>query len=449
MTIGVLCAVRGTQEPSIVAALDARTSALRVVRRCADLTELLAAAAAGLGRVVVLSADLPDLDREALSRLRAAGAAVLAIVDARSDWQAERMEALGAASVVPDDRSAEEIADVVEDLARGVAAGQPIAATVSGRPSQLGPSQTGPSQTGPSQQREGGPPERGRLVAVWGPTGAPGRSTLALNLAAELAALGRRVLLVDADTYGSSLSIALGLLDESAGIASVARLAGSGTLAPELVLRQAAQLAAGFHLLTGLNRAERWPELAPSALDLVWDAARAVVDWVVVDCGFCLEQEAGADYPGLAARRNASTVGVLRAAEVVVAVGSADPVGVARLVRALADLSDRELVRAGAQQVVVVNRVRESAVGARANDAVREALSRFAGIDMPVLVPDDRIACDGALLAGQTLREHAPGSPARRAIAALAEQLALAALEPGARVDRAARRRRAHLLARR
>lgn len=448
MTIGVLCAVRGSQEPSIVAALDARTSALRVVRRCADLAELLAAAAAGLGRVVVLSADLPDLDREALARLRAAGAVVLAICDSHSDWQAERMAALGAALVVPDDSSAEEIADVVEDLARGVAAGQPLAAAVN-RASSLAPAPRGPAPFEPSPQRPGTPPGRGRLVAVWGPTGAPGRSTLALNLAAELVALGRRALLVDADTYGSSLSLALGLLDESAGIASVARLAGNGTLAPELVLRQAAQLASGFHLLTGLNRAERWPELTPSALDLVWDAARTVVDWVVVDCGFCLEQESSADYPGLAARRNASTIGVLRAAEVVVAVGSADPVGVARLVRALADLSDRELVRAGAQQVVVVNRVRSSAVGARANDAVREALSRFAGIDTPVLVPDDRLACDGALLAGQTLREHAPGSPARRAIAALAERLALELPGPGARVDRAAGRRRAHMLARR
>jgi MinD-like ATPase involved in chromosome partitioning or flagellar assembly len=150
----------------------------------------------------------------------------------------------------------------------------------------------------------------------------------------------------------------------------------------------------------------------------------------------------------MAARRNASTIGVLRAADVVVAVGSGDPVGVARLVRALADLSDRELIRPGAQPVVVVNRVRASAAGARANDAVREALARFAGVEEPVLVPDDRAACDSALLAGRTLREQASGSPARRAIAALAERLALGAPRPNARVDGAARRRRAHMLAR-
>lgn len=439
MTTGVLCAIRGPQEPSIVAALDARTSALRVVRRCADLAELLAAAAAGLGRVVILSADLPELDREGVARLRGVGAAVVAIVDVDSDWQAERMEALGATLVVRGDRTAEEIADGVEDLARHLTAGPPLAVPVS---HPVSPLEQSAETAEPSRAR-------GQLVAVWGPTGAPGRSTIAVNLAAELVALGNVVLLVDADTYGSSLAMALGLLDESAGIASVARLAGSGSLAPELVLRQATQLAPGFHLLTGLNRAERWPELTPSALDLVWDAARRVVDWVIVDCGFCLEKEAGADYPGMAARRNASTIGVLRAADVVVAVGSGDPVGVARLVRALADLSDRELIRPGAQPVVVVNRVRASAAGPRANDAVREALARFAGVDEPVLVPDDRAACDSALLAGRTLREQASGSPARRAIAALAERLARGAPRPNARVDGAARRRRAHMLARR
>ena len=116
MTTGVLCAVRGPREPSIVAALDARTSVLRVVRRCADVAELLAATGAGLGRIVVLSGDLPELDRETLFRFRASGALVLAIVDPHSDWQAERMEALGATLVVSDDRTAEEIADAAEDL---------------------------------------------------------------------------------------------------------------------------------------------------------------------------------------------------------------------------------------------------------------------------------------------------------------------------------------------
>ena len=57
---------------------------------------------------------------------------------------------------------------------------------------------------------------------VWGPTGAPGRTTLAIGLAAELAGSGLPTVLVDADTYGASVAQCLGLLDESSGLATAA-----------------------------------------------------------------------------------------------------------------------------------------------------------------------------------------------------------------------------------
>ena len=50
---------------------------------------------------------------------------------------------------------------------------------------------------------------------MWGPTGAPGRTTVALNLAAELTDLlrpaGERVLLVDANRLASAVGLRLGL----------------------------------------------------------------------------------------------------------------------------------------------------------------------------------------------------------------------------------------------
>ncbi len=64
-----------------------------------------------------------------------------------------------------------------------------------------------------------------RVIAVWGPAGAPGRSTLAIELAVELVRGGRRVGLVDADTHAPSLASALGLADEGPGFASACRSA--------------------------------------------------------------------------------------------------------------------------------------------------------------------------------------------------------------------------------
>jgi MinD-like ATPase involved in chromosome partitioning or flagellar assembly len=74
--------------------------------------------------------------------------------------------------------------------------------------------------------------------------------------------------------------------------------------------------------------------------------------------------------------------------------------------------------------VVVVNKLRASAVGSHPEQRVREALARFAGVQEPRFVPDDRDALDAAVLAGRALAESAPTSPARRAIGALADDYA-------------------------
>ena len=70
----------------------------------------------------------------------------------------------------------------------------------------------------------------GRVVVVWGPAGAPGRTTVAVSLAAVLARRSRRTTLVDADPYGGSVAQHLGILDEVSGLLSAARLAADGTL---------------------------------------------------------------------------------------------------------------------------------------------------------------------------------------------------------------------------
>ncbi|MEN0130678.1 MAG: hypothetical protein AAGC49_14640, partial [Brevundimonas sp.] len=76
MAHGVLCAVHGDAESVVVQALDA-SAQLQVTRRCADVTELLAAAEAGLGRVAVVSGGLDHVDRETVDALHAAGVRVV------------------------------------------------------------------------------------------------------------------------------------------------------------------------------------------------------------------------------------------------------------------------------------------------------------------------------------------------------------------------------------
>ncbi len=141
---------------------------------------------------------------------------------------------------------------------------------------------------------------------------------------------------------------------------------------------------------------------------------------VVVDCGSSLEADEELVFDTEAPRRNAATFVALESADVVVAVGSADPVGLVRLVTGLDDLAETV---PGADRRVVANRLRESLTGRRGEAAVAQALHRHAGVDLVSCVPDDRPAYDAALRDGRTLAEAAPSSPARAALRGLAIEL--------------------------
>lgn len=404
MTFGVLCAVRGPAESIIVQAVERTGGRLSVTRRCADLTELLAAAEAGLGRLAVVSGDLDLLDREAVELLHRSGVRVVGIGDAARPWLGERLAALGAdvVAVAPHD----------DDSAQAML--RDALAVLGSAPDDGTPAPAFPDEQ--TVRR----PARGLVVAVWGPTGAPGRTTVAVNLAAELAAAGRRTLLVDADTYGGCVAQVVGMLDEAPGLAAAARAAGQGTLDLTTLARLTPTIASNLRVLSGISRADRWPELPSSSLDAVWSVARGLAQWTVVDCGFCLEQDEVLSYDTRAPRRNAATLSALEAADAVVVVGAADPVGIQRLVRGLGELSDLGL---DGTRLVLVNRVRATVAGPKPAEAVGRALARYAGVTDALLVPEDRAAVDTALLEARTVREVAPGSPVRRALAGVAARV--------------------------
>ncbi|MER3387379.1 MAG: septum formation inhibitor-activating ATPase [Microcella pacifica] len=268
-----------------------------------------------------------------------------------------------------------------------------------------------------------------RVIAVWGPAGAPGRTTIAIGLAAELAGRGLPVCLVDADTYGGAIAPALGLLDESPGFAAACRLAGSGSLTADELDRVAQRAPLGstlrgthgeLRVLTGIGRPHRWPELSAERVTSVLEECRAWRPIVVVDTGFNLETDEELSSDLLAPRRNAATIAALRAADDVVAVGTADPLGLARLLRTYPDLLDVVLTTSVR---VVVNRVRSSVLGLDPAGQVRQTLDRFGGVSDAVLIDDDPHAADAALLTARSVVDAAPRSALRAGIAELADVL--------------------------
>jgi Flp pilus assembly CpaE family ATPase len=173
-------------------------------------------------------------------------------------------------------------------------------------------------------------------------------------------------------------------------------------------------------VLTGISRADRWPELRPVALAVVLEQARHLSALTIVDCGFALEQDEELSYDTAAPRRNGATLAVLAAADTVLCVGAADPVGLQRLIRALDELRDAV---PGAAPLVVVNRVRATVIPGEPRREIAAALQRWAGIDATAYLPAAPAVLDTAMRTGATLAETAPAGPLRQAMAELARGL--------------------------
>jgi Flp pilus assembly CpaE family ATPase len=412
MALQVFTAVTGAAwESELVGALDREDHGVTVVRRCVDVADLLAAATTGTGQAALLSAELRRLDGSAVARLTAAGVAVVGLVEPGDTRAAERLRQLGVVRVLPADAEPEEIARALRDAVTGVpAAGHDVADPRAALPA-----------LGLPPEASARPAGRGRVVAVWGPTGAPGRTTVAVGLADEAAHLQVPALLVDADVYGGVVAQVLGLLDESPGVAAAARQAAAGTLDPAALARLAWALNPHLRVLTGLARADRWPELRPQAVGVVLEQARHLAALTVVDCAFSLEEDEELSFDTAAPRRNGATLTVLEAADEVLCVSGADPVALQRTVRALAELRE---VLPEVEPVVVVNQLRRGPVPGDARQEIAAALSRFAGRDVRAFLPADRKSTDAALAAGRTLAEVAPHSPLRTGLRSLAAELA-------------------------
>lgn len=421
--LAVVTAIVDRWESGVVAGLS-RASGLDVVRRCADLPDLLAVAASGVADVVLVSAGLRGLDLTAVHDLRASGCAVVAVVDPSAGEEDERrVRQLGIEQVVAASCTADELAGAIREAARGGpddGSGVKARSTTAGSAADDAPG-AAPRPGGARPPADADAIRRGRVVTVWGATGAPGRTTVAVGIAAELAADGVQVLLVDADTHAASVAASLGMLDEVAGVATACRAAEQGTLDVPGLARIAPTVEPGLRVLTGLPRADRWTEVRQAALERVLDVSRLLVDVVVVDCAATLEDDEELSYDTLAPRRNMATLTAVDVADTVLVVGAADPIGLQRLVRAVDDLR----TRGREPDRVVVTKLRRSALGAGAAAQVRQVVDRYVGGAPTTVLPWAPEVLDAAMLAGRTLAASAPTAPLRTAIRTLAADVRL------------------------
>ena len=377
----VAIAVQLEAEDRLIAELDRH--GYDVVARCDNAVELASVLESAGVDVAIVASETRYLTERLLAEADAAGVRVVAIADTEDGTR-------HAASIG------------LHEVVRGAADWADFEAAIVG--------------TGLLPGARPKPTVHGEVIAVWGPAGSPGRTTLAINVAAELAAAGFTVALADVDTHSGSVAPALGLLDEAPGFAAACRLAGAESLTREQLERigQRYLSARGsFWVLTGIGRPSRWPELSADRVVTTLRECRRWVDYTVVDTGFSLENDEEISTDLFAPRRNAATIAALREADQVIAVGSADPVGLSRFLRAHVDLLETLVTD---RVIVVMNKIRAGSIGPSPAAQVAHSLERFGGIVAPVLIPHDQGALDAAVLSGKTLFDTAAKSAARVAI---------------------------------
>ena len=281
------------------------------------------------------------------------------------------------------------------------------------------PSSPATSAFAPASHREeidaAGKPQIGKIIAVWGTHGAPGRSTLALALAAYLNEQGSTIL-VDCDINAPAQVQLLGLPEDSSGLASAARLATHGELDSTRLVQTLLSAKADLQVLTGLGRSGRWRELPVASMNKVWEVCRHTAEYTVVDLSGGLEEERVEDF-AMEPDHDAVAAALLEQADLTLIVGAADPVGIRRLIQLLN--SNRQAV--GGRSQVVVNRVRSSTAGADPNTAIGSVLARYTSASDIVYVPADYRLFDKALMQAQPVAVVESRSAAAKSIAKLAK----------------------------
>lgn len=367
------------EREAALAALLGERQDVDLVLRCVDRVELIGAIrGADLDAIVSVGAPV-WLDRQVADEAARAGIPVVGVV--ADPLEADHLAGLGA-SLIPAAASVDEILD--RCTRSDIAPPPPLPSTQPSTP-------------------------HGRLIALWGPKGAPGRTSVAVELAFELARGEPETLLLDGDPYGGDVQQVLGVVEEVPTVVWAARMAAADELdAVRLALDLRRAGPDGPVFVPGVPRAALWAEVSEFAWRQLLTVVRALFRFTVCDVGFCLEDDA----PFAGRGRNDMARVAVTTAHKVVAVCRSDPIGLKQFVWAFDELTD--LVDPD-EVAIVANRVREGQ-----ESEVADVLRRHTGKRPVAYLPDRPREFTTAGMNGGSVVRRAPRSDLNGAIRAIA-----------------------------
>jgi MinD-like ATPase involved in chromosome partitioning or flagellar assembly len=223
------------------------------------------------------------------------------------------------------------------------------------------------------------------VIAVSGPHGSTGRTTVAINLAVELAAERARVLLIDADIHGSSIANHFLLVDVPAGLPGAIRIANQNRFDFEQLSRLSVRIPkSNLTILPGFP-APSEALIQPDSIFRILDVTKQTFDYTVIDLG-------GISASGLDSSSLAEAV--FGGADLQLFVCLADPIGIFRLLAI-----EQKLLELGGNSLVVMNRLRNSVISS-ARREISITLQRLSQLEVACYLPDDPQQIDQAMRTG-------------------------------------------------
>ena len=259
------------------------------------------------------------------------------------------------------------------------------------------------------------PQNSGQVVTVWSAAGSPGRSSLVAAFACELAKTGKRILVIDADVHAPSLIQVFGFDQNYSGLSAAIRMQLQGTLdseAFEQLLLDFEMPRQRLKLLAGLTMVNRWPEIGFENLRDLLNFARGLFDFVLVDVGSSLETSLVDSR--MMSERNSATLAALSVADHVVAVTTADVIGLNRFIWASGQL--RELKLEGKLHIIV-NRLNQDALGKKASGEVAQTIRQFVEHEVAIFIEEDAGLFARALRDGVPINLVGKNSSVKQAVA--------------------------------
>ena len=232
-----------------------------------------------------------------------------------------------------------------------------------------------------------------QLIAVTSPHGSTGKTTVAINIALELATEKYKVLLIDADLQGSSVANYLCLAELPAGLPGALRIADQNRFDEHQLERLSIQVPKTSITLLPGAMSELTVSPTTENLSEIIAVAKRVFDFVILDLGSTLPSKKTTEFN--------LTRALTQQADQVVLVASADPVGIFRLLAI-----EASILEVTAEPMLVINRLRNSVI-AQAKSEIKTTLSRLGTIEIKAFLPDDPNQVDQATRVGMVVTGRA------------------------------------------